>query len=161
MNSTLHLPKIYRQFICQSAILLSIVLLSGCGGSSSAPQELQNLAKVQGAVSYKGKPVDGASITFYRCDSADAGPSVASVATVEPDGRFAVQSIVSGGSRSGMIPGKYVATISWVKPKNPSDRDSDLGPELLPKKYQDQNKSGLEFEIRPGQNSLEPIELAP
>ncbi|WP_010582973.1 hypothetical protein [Schlesneria paludicola] len=142
--------------------LLSFALV-GCGFGTSKPSELHNLAPVVGRITFKGQPTTGAELILFDMgvDGDPTSGTPVTKATVGGDGKFSVQTIVSKGTANGAKPGEYVAAISWKKPLRPNDQESDLGPELLPKKYQDPGTSTVLISVKPGRNELEPIELNP
>jgi hypothetical protein len=115
---------------------------------------------VTGSVSFEGKPTPGAIVLFYPADDpTSAEYRVAGV--VDEDGAFEMMTTVPEGSRSGVAPGEYVVTISWNKLVDPKDRDSDLGPDLVPGKYRDFKTSGLRAEVGEGPNEIPCFELTP
>lgn len=142
--------------------MVALVSLIGCG-SSSAPDGLKNLVAVSGVLKYKGEPANGAEMILYPegTEQNNAAGAPITKAIVGEDGTFVVQTVIPQGTGNGATPGTYLASISWRKPTRPHDPDSDLGPESLPKKYQDPKQSGVKIEILRGARQLEPIELTP
>jgi hypothetical protein len=146
------------------ALFSSVICLTtcGCGRGISKPKELTNLAPVAGKVLFRGEPPVGAVLTLIpTVATPENATNLATTATVGADGKFSVQTLVAQGTANGAAPGEYAIAISWTKPVRPDDRDSDDGPELLPKKYRDVKTSGLKAEIKPGRNELPPWELNP
>lgn len=144
--------------------VLGIAFLTlGCGQGVDVPDQLKGLAPVTGRVTFKGDPAAGAELLFFPADAASdaAGKGPVTKGSVAPDGALFVQTIVPQGTGEGAPPGQYAVTVSWKKPLRPDDRDTDFGPELLPKRYQDRKNSGLNVEIKPGKNDLQPFELTP
>jgi hypothetical protein len=110
------------------ALLTAALLLAGC-----APGRGQ----VSGKVKYKGQPLPNGTITFY-----DQKNNTVSSA-IGPDGSYSVQKVVAGPVKiSVMVP----MDISFMGEKLSS------GPKApaLPAKYSDQEKSGLDFEVKAG-----------
>lgn len=142
---------------------LLCLTLAGCGFGTNRPSELHNLAPVNGRITFKGEPASGAELILYDMgvDGDPTSGTPVTKATAGGDGKFSVQTIVSKGTANGAKPGEYIAAISWKKPLRPNDQESDLGPELLPKKYQDPSTSTVMISVRAGRNELEPIELTP
>lgn len=123
-------------------------------------QGLENLQPVSGSVSFEGKPTPGAVVLFLRAGDPDAkGLRIAGI--VDEEGFFEMSTTVSAGTLPGVQEGSYIATVTWAKPINPDDKDSDMGPDLLPEKYKDHKTSTLRVEIEAGENVLNPFELAP
>jgi hypothetical protein len=142
--------------------LLVACCLCGCNnyGPPSDTEGLQNLRPVIGSVSFEGEPTPGAMIFFLPADEPESDfRRIAG--TVEEDGSFEMMTTVGAGSRPGVEPGDYLVTITWNKLVDPHDRDSDLGPDLLPEKYKNHKTSGLRVEIVDGTNELPPFELSP
>jgi hypothetical protein len=144
------------------ACLLMICVLVGCSdyGPPKNTDGLQNLQPVTGSVSFEGKPTPGAIVLFYPADDpTSAEYRLAGI--VEEDGSFQMQTTVPEGTRPGVAPGEYLVTISWNKPVDPTDRDSDMGPDLIPGKYKDCKLSGLRAEVGEGANELPSFDLTP
>ena len=147
-----------RQYI----LLASLAVLSACsdGGPPKDTEGLQNLQPVSGTVSFEGKPTPGAVVLFHPTDNPDSHEKrIAGV--VDEEGSFEMSTTVGAGTRPGVEPGTYIVSISWAERIDPNDKDSDLGPDLLPEKYKDHKTSGLKIEIEAGNNELDPFELAP
>jgi hypothetical protein len=80
--------------------LASLVLSCGC----SKPNRPQ-MAKVSGKITYQGKPVDGAQVTFNP-----TGPSPrAAIGTTDAQGRFDLTTFDTG---DGAVVGEHVVTIT-------------------------------------------------
>jgi Carboxypeptidase regulatory-like domain len=95
-------------------LLLSIVALafSGCGGESSPP------VAVSGKVSMKGKPIEGAVVTFH----ASAQGRSASGKTAA-DGTF---KLTTNKTDDGAKPGEYTVTISKQEAKTGGSSGVDI-----------------------------------
>ena len=136
--------------------------LLGCSdyGPPKNTEGLQNLQPVTGSVSFGGEPTPGAVVFFFPVADLEA-PDRRIAGIVEVDGTFEMKSTVGAGSRPGVEPGEYLVSVSWTELVNPSDRDSDEGPDKLPERYKDPKTSGLRAEIVEGTNELPPFELTP
>jgi len=137
-----------------------LIALGGCddGGPPKNTEGLQNLQPVSGTVSYKGKATPGAVVLFHPTSDPDSHKKrVAGI--VDEEGSFEMSTTVGAGTRPGVEPGQYKVSITWAERVDPDDKDSDLGPDLLPGKYKDYKTSGLEVEIETGNNELDPFEL--
>jgi hypothetical protein len=144
-------------YVCVSYVVAILSLgLSGCSSSDGA--QLGVLAEVVGKVEFEGKPTPGAMIEFFALED-DAAPEMRTFAVVDADGRFSAITAVPDGSTKGAVPGDYAIAISWSKPLDPTDKDSSMGPELLPRKYNNKKTSGLEFLVKPGKNEIPEIKL--
>jgi hypothetical protein len=127
---------------------LFCLLLSGCFDNG----DTRPMAAVSVTVTYKGKPVDGATITF-----------VSSVNPEPTNGLTNAEGICSMRA----IVGRNVITISKneidknnIKPLKPEDQDLiGVSPiptlkKLLPAKYAEPGTSGLEETVNKGANSF-------
>ncbi len=147
-----------RRFI----VLALLAVLWGCsdGGPPKGTEGLQNLQPVSGTVSFQGKPTPGAVVLFHPTADPDSFKKrIAGI--VDEEGSFEMSTTVGAGTRPGVEPGSYKVTISWAERVDPNDKDSDMGPDLLPEKYKDHKTSGLTVEIETGSNELDPFELTP
>lgn len=82
------------------ALLLGSTLLTGCGGGSDHPKTIP----VTGSVAYKGKPLEGANVSFFN----DKSPRVASGVT-DAEGKFTLSTY---DINDGAIAGDYKITVS-------------------------------------------------
>src|SRR3954453_14780368 len=83
-------------------------LLLGCGKRASGPATVE----VTGTVTFDAKPVEQANVTFSPEASGDDA-RLASQALTEQNGRFQLSTYLgSGKTKSGIVPGKYLVTIS-------------------------------------------------
>ena len=74
----------------------------GCGGSSGRP----DLVAVQGTVTFKGSPVEGATVTFYS----DKAPRPANGVT-NSSGKF---QLTTYDTNDGAVPGEHTVSIAKV-----------------------------------------------
>lgn len=136
--------------------LTSALLLSGCGGGSSA----LGTAPVTGKVTYKGQPVAGATVTFVG-----EGDARSATAITREDGTYSLMTLDSEGA----VPGKYMVLVTKteISPELSKDvsmeeaaanADKPVPPpkKLLPEKYGDPTKGGYgPFEVKSGSNTLD------
>jgi hypothetical protein len=129
---------------CLIVALLFCALFQGCGGNG--------FALVEGVVSLDGKALEGGSVTFYPTSS---GPL--SYSSIASDGSYQIRT----ASRQGVLPGQYVATVSWrTGPASPGmTLRQILALEKVPIRYCTKETSDLHIEIKPGRNSID-LELA-
>ena len=140
------------------------------GLSCGSGDRISGLVEVKGTVTYKGAPLDGATVSF--APTAFEPGTRASVALTEPDGTFV---LLTQGQR-GILPGNYDVTV--VKRTIPkvseairSSEDLEAYMEkhgrappvareeikdLVPKKYGDAATSGLSYSVKKG---MPPIEI--
>lgn len=100
--------------IGQRALLVTAVVLAGCGGS-----DFPKTYSVSGTVVQNGKPVDGALVTFL---STEGGKSA--VGSTNADGEFTLSTF---GPGDGALPGAYKVTVTKGTAPSPEDL-----PELEP-----------------------------
>jgi hypothetical protein len=100
-------------------------------------------------------------------DGSKIGPGTIVFAPVGPGGRPATGSIESDGSYglktsrdSGLAAGNYRVAVSIHKmPENVRRGDRPpMGKSLIPEKYEDETKSGLQYDVSAGWNTIN-IEL--
>ena len=115
-------------------ILLLCVVSQGCWGN--------DFGMVEGMVSLDGKPLDGGSVTFYP---AEAGPL--SYSNIESDGSYQIRT----ASRQGVLPGQYVATVSYRSgPPSPGMSIREIKAlEKVPISYCTKETSDLHVEVKP------------
>jgi hypothetical protein len=103
---------------------------------------------VEGTVSLDGKPLDGGSVNFYPAAS---GPL--SYADIGSSGSYQIRT----ASREGVLPGPYVATVSWRSgPPSPGmTLKQILALEKVPIRYCTKETSDLHFEVKPGRNLID------
>jgi 5-hydroxyisourate hydrolase-like protein (transthyretin family) len=103
---------------------------------------------VDGPVTLDGKPVAGATVTFYRLE-----PDTEKYASV-CDGRTDEQGrykITTYSRFDGAPVGKYTLTV--VKVERPAD--GGAGKHVLPKDYAAPTTSGLRFEVKAGSQTFD------
>jgi len=100
------------------------------------------LAPVQGNVTFEGKPLDGATVTFHP----EAKDGKKATGKTDAEGKYTLKTDGAGGA----APGKYRVTISLKR----GDK------ELLPPKYTDTRTSPLVVEVNKGEQVYD-IKLAP
>jgi hypothetical protein len=135
------------------AVTLPALVLASCAGS---------VPSVTGRVTFQGKPVEGAVVTFHPKGRDDAKTERPSGVT-DKDGNFTL----STGSKAGAPPGEYVVTVNWYKPadapagKKPmgTDTQADTPDHFRGKPFADHTTSKLTATVGPGTNALEPFVL--
>lgn len=125
-------------------------LLSGCGGSGA---KLPPLASVSGKVTLDGNPLPRGTVTFIPDESKGTkGPTA--VGQIGSDGRFTLQT----AQQSGAVVGHHKVRIrARQEAKTPQEEGKE--PSLIPTKYENENTSGLSFEVKAGEKNDFNIEL--
>ncbi|MSR32390.1 MAG: hypothetical protein EXR99_12895 [Gemmataceae bacterium] len=132
-------------------------LLCGCGGGP-------NLAKVSGTITYQGKPVTGALVTFYPEDKENIRGSMGET---DEKGRYVLWTFNPG---DGALVGSHKVAISKRGPPekgtlHPSlkgkgklgdayyEQVTATGPPLIPEKYFFAETSGLNITVARGKHN--------
>ena len=121
-------------------VLVLCAVSQGCRGNG--------FAMVEGIVSLDGKALEGGSVTLYPVG---AGPI--SYSSIASDGSYQIRT----ASRQGVLPGQYVATVSWLSgPPSPGMTLRQLQAlEKVPIRYCAAKTSDLHLDVQPGRNSLD------
>ena len=125
-----------------------VIAVCGCGSEKPAT------VKVSGTVTYKGEPVEGATVVF---GSTSAGGRAAA-GTTDSAGKF---SLTTFEKDDGAIPGSYTVAISKTETVGGMTADEEhaaisAGKEVrkaetihkLPEKYSNGLESGLKAEVK-------------
>lgn len=147
-----------RRLIC---LPVALAVLAGCG-PKHPPVE-----PVTGKVTFKGKPVEGASVTFFV-----EGSGTPAVGTTNADGTF---NLTSYGPNDGAPVGKHKVTVSKIESSGPAVPAGESmeaaaaraakGPAttkeamLLPARYASASTSPLTFTVTKGEKNHFEIEL--
>jgi hypothetical protein len=133
-------------------LTLSVVgsLAVGCGGGGPAT------APVSGTVTYNGKPVTNAHVSFVPSE----GSTRAAEGLTDGNGHFTLGTFAAS---DGAIIGKYkVGVIAHgpARPAKPGEGsgmpgETVPGPPTIPMKYFAPETSGLVQEVKPGRNIVE------
>jgi hypothetical protein len=115
----------------------------GCGsGDDKFKAQRPEVATAKGVVTYKGRPVEGATIVF-----APRGGATAATGRTDSSGRFSVSAFPPD---AGAVPGNYTVTISKTEelPQTaPASHDAPADVprprSLIPEKYSVAESSGL------------------
>ncbi len=134
-------------------LALVLVFMAGCGGDPNR----KPTAPVSVTVNYKGKPVEGALVTFVIVDNPSVGITDAS-------GQCKLKTYEAN---DGAIIGSNVVTITKtsvdtknVRTVKPEDKDligvvpPPILKSLIPQKYSSPATSGLKEEVKQGTNSF-------
>jgi hypothetical protein len=121
-----------------SGVML-VCAVAGCGRGG---------ARVSGTVTLDGRPLDTGSVQFHP---AAAGP--VAYGSIDAQGRFTLR---VGAAASPVAPGRYTATVVAVAATAPTSPDAETLPvPITPQKYGDVATSGLTFDLKPGENTID------
>ena len=125
------------------AVLVAVFV--GCRASSME-------SEVSGTVTLDGNKIGPGTIVFAPA----GGSGKPATGSVESDGSYQLKT----SRESGLAAGAYRVAISIRKmPENVKRGERPpLGKLLIPEKYEDEHKSGLQYEVSPGRNTIN-IEL--
>lgn len=144
-------------FVATSVILTCL----GCFGSKPVDPSRAKVVPAGGVVTYQGKPVEGADVTFINRTAGTTGTGRTDAA-----GRFV---LTTYEPKDGVAPGEQVVTIRRVEivDNTPKDVDVSAGGKavpptvtwLVPQKFSDASRSGLKASVtEQGPNSF-PFDL--
>lgn len=136
-----------------------VVLAGGC-----SPQTKEKpVFKVRGQVTFDGKPMSRAMISFYPVDPADR--SAPSHAVADADGRYELHTYRAG---DGAPAGEHIVTIVWPGPRpkkdknakakgaDPEEPDAEVvAPDRLKGEYAQAGKSKLRATVREQDNEID------
>jgi hypothetical protein len=131
-------------------VLLVTALTTGCGGASKT-------SAVSGRVTYKGKPVPNANVSFTPVE----GDTRAAEGLTDSDGRFTLRTFETN---DGALPGKYRISViarGPNRPPKPGETGSGMPGEMMPGdptiplKYFAPDTSGLTREVTRGSNRVD------
>ena len=159
---------------CQAAVaaVLLMVALPGCGGDDSGAENRPQTVPAGGTVTYKGQPVEGATVTFVPNVPFVPGETSdvkSATAQTDAEGKFQLTTFEAG---DGAVPGEYkvtvvkreqVATGTGVDQDDPGyDPNAPEPPapkHLLPEKYSAPASTPLTQTVAEGAENQFPLEL--
>ena len=122
--------------------LLTIALIQGCGRSDPHPDR-PKVAAVKGSVTYKGKPLANANITFFPDGPGESGSGV-----TESDGSYFLSTYTR---KDGAVIGSHVVTVSVPVPSDGPyvpGFDHLQKKSVIPQSYLDPKTSKLSVEVK-------------
>lgn len=142
---------------CQFLLALSVVCLVGCSGGGSEKET----APAMGVVKVNGKPVGGATVTFYPEEGKSASGET------DADGKFTLTTYETG---DGAVVGKHKVTVTVVvggaeeeMPSSDPDGLAKLEEEQaknpIPEKYRSLETTDLTKEVKSGEDNNFDLEL--
>lgn len=111
----------FRTFKITSAVLLSLVALSGCGPDNP------ETATVHGKVTYNGQPVPGGGLTFAPVaeTGSSESPGKPASAQIQQDGTYTLGTY---GEADGAVVGKHKVTFQPPPPPGAVDSSDEGDP---------------------------------
>ena len=125
---------------CRTAMLI-VIVVTGCHRSSQESQ-------VSGVVTLDGSPIGPGMIVF-----APVGGGTPATGSIERSGSYTLNT----SREVGLAAGKYKVAISIRElPENVKRSDQiPPGKLLIPERYEQSTTSGLEYEVKPGGNTID------
>ncbi len=127
-------------------IIALLAVIPACGKAQ------KTLAPVEGKVLYRGKPLQYGSVIFVPKGGGQMARGV-----IQADGSFKL----STGSEDGAAVGRHGVRITCygknstpgsAHAASPDDQEQALGRSLIPQKYTRTQTSGLEADVKDGEN---------
>lgn len=128
--------------------LFCLIGLLGCSNSKENPNWPKRVP-ASGTVTYKGKPVEGAEVTFTCISASSTGAG-----KTDSEGNFYLTTYLE---KDGVVPGKQAVAIRRVDVVDNTPEDVDLSAGgvaqptqitwIIPEKYSNSTKSGLTAEV--------------
>ena len=139
----------------RTADFFVVMLAAGVAlGLTSCRRSDRPVSVVTGKVFYKGKPAEGARVTFFSLTDNDPKKPRPG-AEVGPDGAFRLSTYAS---YDGAPPGSYAVLVVYPSPAKKIDGEN-AGPDLLEGRYADPKTTPLRAEIKAEVNDLEPFNV--
>jgi hypothetical protein len=138
---------------CSKQILLILLCAIALGGTACHRGGRERVYPVAGKVYYRGKPAEGATITFVRHDTTDPRAKRPG-GQVGPDGSFRLSTYAS---YDGAPAGRYAVTIVYPSSER-KENGENVGPDLLKGRYADPKTTPLSVEVKEETNNLEPFQ---
>lgn len=146
---------ILKTLVPGTVLALTVLGAAGCGNASDGPPE-QATVPVSGVLTYRGKPVPNATVTFLAVDG-----TVSSFGTTDAAGVFTLSTY---GNQDGAPPGKYKVTAAAGGPKEiepgvlePEPPGGFKSP--IPTQYADPATTTVVVEVKEGEKNQFTIDL--
>lgn len=155
-----------RWVVCSLACGALLVAVTGCGGGADRPEGMPELSPATITVTYKGQPVEGATVTL-----APTSGTYSAGAVTDASGKAVMK---TNGTYDGVAPGDYMVSISKVEAIGGNTGESSSDPaayaqafeaaaakptHLIPEKYSAPSTSGLTLKVTEGTPVDETFEL--
>jgi hypothetical protein len=130
----------------RGALAVIFLVIGGCSGSGME-------SEVSGTVTLDGQPVGPGAVVFAPAD----GTSNPADGAIQLDGSYFLKT----SREVGLKPGDYKVSVSvFDQPEvQPGERSMTPAKLVTPQKYADTETSGLQYTVKPGDNTID-IELS-
>lgn len=138
-----------------TGLLLTAILISGCGSSVEIPEYAAELTPVTGIVSANGQPVAGANVIFHP----EGGNAQTAYGRTDTEGRYTLSTPIAGVSleqQAGVVPGTYKITVNRIArpdgspiPEGVTEADAmaEGARETVPPLFNDPGRSPLTIQV--------------
>ncbi len=100
---------------------ICFAVIAGCGSGGTGAAGRNKVHPVEGSVTYKGQPVEGAIVLFHS-----VGSDIAASGLTDSQGKFRLQTYEAN---DGAVSGNHRVTVQKVELKTvPNPEDENLGP---------------------------------
>ncbi len=144
-------PLRSRRVLALAALSLAALGVASCSNQDGRVP----VYKVKGQVLCNNRPTEQALVVFHPVGDNPQLKDVRPVGRVAPDGTFTLTTYTEG---DGAPAGDYVVTVDWRRP-NPGTDGADVGPSLIPARYNVPTASNLKATVTTGSNDLQPFRL--
>jgi len=135
--------------IASGILAAALAFAAGC---EKKPPTHPQPQRTHGTLTYNGKPLKGAVVTFWPLPlENNTWRTLKPAARVEADGTYQVNSF---DASDGAAVGQYAVTVLWM-----GENDDAPRPDFFQGKYSDARKPVLTVRIKEGDNEVPPIHL--
>ncbi len=154
------MTRIFRLEGRPSWLLLTILLLLGCGGGTELPEYANQLIPVSGIITTDGQPVSDANVTFHPAGN---GGGQTAYGRTDAEGRYTLSTPIAGLSleeQVGAVAGNYRVTVNRIArrdgtpvPEGTTEADAmaEGAIETVPPMFNDPGMSQLTTTVSEGQ----------
>lgn len=122
------------------ARLPMIIFATLLGCSATDLESDRQVYRIEGRVTFEGKPAGGAVVIFHPVDG--SGDRVTTPrAVTDENGRYSLSYL---GDEDGAPAGDYRVTVQWMR----GGENPEQGTNLLPERFLDPNSSGLKVSVK-------------
>jgi hypothetical protein len=125
---------VYRITSIHLMVLITIVGLAGC--SDSLPRTI----RVEGQVTYGGKPVTSGTVAFMPLETPGQIEPRPATGALRADGTY---QLACYRAKAGVLPGKYAVSVVAYKHFAPPQNPDDKPDYAVPERYTNAQTSGL------------------
>jgi hypothetical protein len=150
-----------KRWLAPVALFAALASVVGCSRAPSG-----TFATVSGTVTHNGAPVEAAQVVFHSTVEVGGKRGTSFGAQTDSSGKYLIATV---GKDPGIPPGMYKVTITKLDAKSsinlPKDFDqgqmeaSGMARNLMPKDYEDPNRTKLSVTLEAGKNENKNFDL--